>query len=100
MFVTVVADFIYVIAMLKTTPLVVAVGSGLTIPVAVAGDFLLGKTVTLMSLFGAFLVLGSFIALGLESAKDKGAPAEVVAEDRTGIRLEILSEVEDHCPTA
>lgn len=42
MFVTVVADFIYVIAMLKTTPLVVAVGASLTIPVAVAGDFILG----------------------------------------------------------
>ena len=96
MFVTVVADFIYVIAMLKTTPLVVAVGASLTIPVAVAGDFILGKTVTLMSLFGAFLVLSSFIALGFENAKDEEAPAEVVARDRTGIRLRIPSEVEDH----
>ena len=96
MFVTVVADFLYVVAMMKTTPLVVAVGASLTIPVAVAGDFLLGKAVTLMSLFGAFLVLSSFIALGLENAKDEGAPAEVVAGNRTGIRLRMPSESEDY----
>ena len=96
MFVTVVADYLYTVAMLKTTPLVVAVGASLTIPVAVVGDFLLGKTVTLMSLFGAFLVLSSFIVLGLENAKDEEAPAEVVAGNRTGIRLRIPSEIEDH----
>lgn len=93
-FVTVVADFIHAIALLKTTPLVMSVGGGLTIPVAIAGDFLFGKTITLMSLFGASLVIGSFIVLGVESAKVEGVPAEVVAEDGTGIRLRMSSE--DH----
>lgn len=82
MFVTVVADIIYVIAMLKTTPLVVTVGVSLTIPVAVAGDFMLGKAVTLMSLLGAFLVLSSFIALGFENAKDGEVLTEAAVEDR------------------
>lgn len=96
MFVTVVADFIYVIAMLKTTPLVVTVGLSLTIPVAVAGDFMLGRTVTLMSLLGAFLVLGSFIALGFENAKDREVPAEgTMSRDRSQIRQRVTSEVED-----
>jgi len=86
--------------MLKTTPLVVTVGISLTIPVAVAGDFLLGKTVKLMSLLGAFLVLGSFIVVGLEDSKNEEVlPEEAAAgEDQAGIQLRLSSEVEDHRP--
>jgi len=102
MFITLSSDFIYVIAMLKTTPLVVTVGISLTIPVAVAGDFLLGRTVKLMSLLGAFLVLGSFIVVGLEDSKNEEVPPEEAAagEDQPGIQLRLSSEVEDHCPVA
>lgn len=100
MLITLSSDFIYVIAMLKTTPLVVTVGLSLTIPVAVMGDFLLGRTVKLMSLLGAFLVLGSFIVVGLEDSKNEEVLAEEVAagEDETGIQLRISSEMEDHHP--
>jgi solute carrier family 35 protein F5 len=100
MFITLSSDFIYVIAMLKTTPLVVTVGLSLTIPVAVAGDFLLGRTVTLMSLLGALLVLGSFVAVGLEDSKNEEALGEEVAagEDQVGIQLRLSSEVEDRHP--
>jgi len=100
MVITLSSDFIYVIAMLKTTPLVVTVGLSLTIPVAVTGDFLLGRTVKLMSLFGAFLVLGSFVVVGLEDSKNDEVLAEQVAaeEDQAGIQLRISSEVEDHTP--
>jgi len=100
MVITLSSDFIYVIAMLKTTPLVVTVGLSLTIPVAVTGDFLLGRTVKLMSLFGAFLVLGSFVVVGLEDSKNDEVLAEEVAaeEDQAGIQLRISSEVEDHPP--
>lgn len=61
--------------MLKTTPLVVTVGLSLTIPVAVAGDFVLNKSVTLMSVFGALLVLVSFVIIGLENSKEEGQEA-------------------------
>ena len=98
MFITLSSDFIYVIAMLKTTPLVVTVGLSLTIPVAVAGDFLLGRTVKLMSLMGAFLVLGSFVVVGLEDSKNEEVLAEeaAVVEDQAGIQLRLSSEVDDH----
>jgi solute carrier family 35 protein F5 len=100
MFITLSSDFIYVIAMLKTTPLVVTVGLSLTIPVAVTGDFLLGRTVKLMSLLGAFLVLGSFVVVGLEDSRNEEALTEEVAveEDQAGIQLRLSSEVEDHHP--
>ena len=101
MVITLSSDFIYVIAMLKTTPLVVTVGLSLTIPVAVMGDFLLGRTVKLMSLLGAFLVLGSFVVVGLEDSKNEEVLAEEVEaeEDQPGIQLRISSEIEDHPPT-
>lgn len=83
MFVTGLSDLIYVIAMLKTTPLVVTVGVSLTIPMAVAGELLLGRTIKLMSLLGAFMVLGSFVILGLENSKKVEILAEgVMAEDQ------------------
>ena len=102
MLITLSSDFIYVIAMLKTTPLVVTVGLSLTIPVAVAGDFLLGRTAKLMSLLGACLVLGSFIVVGLEDSKNEEVLAEEVVdeEDRAGIQLRISSDMEDHPPPA
>jgi solute carrier family 35, member F5 len=98
MLITLSSDFIYVIAMLKTTPLVVTVGLSLTIPVAVTGDFLLGRVVKLMSLLGAFLVLGSFIVVGLENSKNDEVLAEetVVEEDQAGIQLRLSSEIEEH----
>ena len=101
MFITLSSDFIYVIAMLKTSPLVATVGLSLTIPVAVAGDFLLGRTVKLLSLLGALLVLGSFIVVGLEDSKNEEALVEevVAGEDQAGIQLRLSSEVEDHRPT-
>lgn len=61
----------------------VTVGVNLTIPMAVAGDLLLGRTVKLMSLLGAFMVLGSFVVLGLENSKSTEVLVEgVVAEDQ------------------
>jgi solute carrier family 35, member F5 len=68
MFITFSSDFIYVIAMLKTTPLVVTIGLSLTIPVAVAGDCILNNKVKALSIFGALLVLVSFVIIGLEDS--------------------------------
>jgi solute carrier family 35 protein F5 len=69
--ITLSSDFIYVLAMLKTTPLVVTIGLSLTIPLAVLGDFFLGRPAQGRVLIGAALVLISFIAVGVQSSKTK-----------------------------
>lgn len=69
MFITLSSDYLYVVAMLKTTPLVVTIGLGLTIPVAVMGDFFLGKPAATQVLAGAFLVLIAFVAVGIENSR-------------------------------
>ena len=74
MLVTCSSDFLYVIAMLKTTPLVVTIGLSLTIPMAVLGDFILGRSTALLGLIGATLVLLAFTVVGVEEAK----PQELV----------------------
>lgn len=71
MFITLSSDYLYVIAMLKTTPLVVTIGLGLTIPVAVIGDSFLGKPAATQVLAGAFLVVIAFVAVGIENAKPR-----------------------------
>ena len=53
--------------MLKTTPLVVTIGLSLTIPLAVIGDFILRRPVHGQVLLGAFVVLVSFLTLGISA---------------------------------
>ncbi|KAI6136733.1 hypothetical protein F5141DRAFT_1076298 [Pisolithus sp. B1] len=79
MFITLSSDYIYVIAMLKTTPLVVTIGVSLTIPLAVTGDFFLGKPAAAQVVVGAFFVLIGFIVVGVENAK--GGPCDRLIED-------------------
>lgn len=74
MAITLSSDYIYVLAMLKTTPLVVTVGLSLTMPLAVIGDFLLHKPVALQVIFGAVVVLLSFVAVGLDDARNEEEP--------------------------
>ncbi|KAH8102492.1 hypothetical protein BXZ70DRAFT_928732 [Cristinia sonorae] len=71
MAITLSSDFIYVIAMLKTTPLVVTIGLSLTMPLAVVGDFILKKPTKLQVILGATVVLMSFVAVGLEDSKNQ-----------------------------
>ncbi|KDN46190.1 hypothetical protein RSAG8_04417, partial [Rhizoctonia solani AG-8 WAC10335] len=66
MFITLSSDFIYVLAMLKTTPLVVTIGLSLTIPLAVGGDLILGTSTSAQALIGGALVLVAFVVIGLE----------------------------------
>lgn len=58
-------------AMLKITPLVVAVGLSLTLPLAVIGDVMLGTTIRLQVLFGALLVLVSFYIVNFAGSNDR-----------------------------
>jgi len=69
MFVTLSSDYLYLIAMLKTTPLVVTVGLSLTIPLAIVGDFFLKVPTAPQAIFGAIFVLGAFIVVGVENSK-------------------------------
>ena len=70
MVITLSSDYIYVLAMLKTTPLVVTIGLSLTMPLAVVGDFILKKPTKLQVILGATVVLVSFVAVGLEDSKN------------------------------
>ncbi|KAJ7038076.1 hypothetical protein C8F04DRAFT_367128 [Mycena alexandri] len=79
MAITLSSDYLYVLAMLKTTPLVVTVGLSLTIPLAVIGDFILGRFTRGQVIFGALLVLLSFVVVGLDNEKVK--TREDVADD-------------------
>lgn len=69
MAITLSSDYCYVIAMLKTTPLVVTIGLSLTMPLAVLGDVVLQHPVKGQIVLGAALVLVSFVVIGLEDSK-------------------------------
>jgi solute carrier family 35, member F5 len=80
MFITLCSDYLYVIAMLKTTPVVVTVGLSLTIPLAIVGDEILNIHTKAQAAFGALLVLVSFSLVGWENA-DKVAQNDGQAEN-------------------
>lgn len=83
MFITLSSDYIYVIAMLKTTPLVVTVGLSLTIPLAVVGDYFLGKPAAFQVLVGAVFVTGAFVVVGVENSKPREGDG-LLAQDLAG----------------
>ncbi|KAJ7492512.1 hypothetical protein FB451DRAFT_1218604 [Mycena latifolia] len=83
--ITLSSDYLYVLAMLKTTPLVVTVGLSLTIPLAVLGDFILGRFTRGQVIFGAILVLISFVVVGLDNEKVKkreDGPEDSVSDEQ------------------
>jgi len=65
MLITLSSDYMYVLAMLKTRPLVVTVGISLTIPFALIGDAFLAIRPEVQAVLGACLVLASFVAVGI-----------------------------------
>ena len=69
MFITLSSDYLYVLSMLKTTPLVVTVGLSLTIPLAIVGDFFLKIPTAPQASLGALFVVGAFIIVGLVDSK-------------------------------
>jgi solute carrier family 35 protein F5 len=70
MFITFLSDYIYVLAMLKTTPLIVTVGLSLTIPCALLGELLLHVKAPLQVVWGAILVVVAFAVIGVEDIWD------------------------------
>lgn len=91
MLITLVADYGFVVAMLKTTPVVATIGVSLTIPLAVLGDLFLGKPATVKVMIGATLVLVSFIMVGVESADKE-------SNDHPGVRTVDGSFPQVHMP--
>lgn len=86
--ITLSSDFIYVLAMLKTTPLVVTIGLSLTIPLAVLGDFFLGRPARAQVLLGAALVLISFIAVGIHSSETREDDDDILNNSREPPRVD------------
>ncbi|KAF8167994.1 hypothetical protein B0H34DRAFT_792654 [Crassisporium funariophilum] len=82
MAITLSSDYLYVLAMLKTTPLVVTVGLSLTIPVAVLGDFLRKRPSQGKVIAGALFVVLSFIAVGFEDSKEHVENTQVEIDDQ------------------
>ncbi|KAJ3909743.1 hypothetical protein F5879DRAFT_931853 [Lentinula edodes] len=76
------SDYLYVLAMLKTTPLVVTIGLSLTIPLAVLGDFFLSNPVRSPVLAGALLVLMSFVVVGVDDANAERQQQDLVDASR------------------
>lgn len=82
-----VSDALYLRAMLLTSPLAVTLGLSLTIPLALAGDILYRRSsepVSLASLLGGLLVLGSFVANGVLDLKEAERQSEVLVEELEG----------------
>ncbi|PWN47298.1 hypothetical protein IE53DRAFT_402615 [Violaceomyces palustris] len=66
MSITFVSDLVYLLAMLKSSPLATTLGLSLTIPLALAGDILRGShSGGLQAGLGSVMVLLSFLAIGL-----------------------------------
>ena len=82
---TVVADVLWFVAMMKTTPVVASVGQSLTMPFAIIGDFFLHGTISVLAILGCVVVLASFGVLGLDSRKEveqgKGSKATGLVVD-------------------
>jgi solute carrier family 35, member F5 len=59
--ITMVSDYLWIVAMLMTSPLIVTMGLSLSIPLALFGDFIVkGQIKGLLYWFGAALVLVGF----------------------------------------
>jgi len=82
MAITLSSDYLYVLAMLKTTPLVVTIGLSLTIPVAVVGDFLRHRPTHGGVIAGAMLVLVSFVAVGLDDSREQAEDTPTTSNAR------------------
>ncbi|WVN90701.1 uncharacterized protein L203_105943 [Cryptococcus depauperatus CBS 7841] len=83
--ITLSSDYLYVLAMLKTTPTLVTVGLSLTIPLALLGEMFLPMertNVTAWSIAGAGLVFVGFSMLGWqEYTKNRESGVVVVTEN-------------------
>ena len=66
---TFLSDYLWLLAMLMTSPVVVTLGLSLTIPLAIFTDWVLGETLPAMAMYwsGALLVLASFVFINIDA---------------------------------
>ncbi|EJU02304.1 hypothetical protein DACRYDRAFT_116030 [Dacryopinax primogenitus] len=88
MFITWSSNYLYVLAVLRTTALVVTIGLSLTIPFAMVGDFWLGRVPGWRTVAGAILVLVAFATIGREGAVEHEMEREEVAMQPVKMDLE------------
>ncbi|TFK41046.1 hypothetical protein BDQ12DRAFT_600688 [Crucibulum laeve] len=100
MAITLSSDYLYVLAMLKTTPLVVTVGLSLTIPLAVIGDFMLKRPTRGQVIFGAILVLISFVTVGLDNPDPEQTEDKIIADIGRGRSGQGITRAEDEVELA
>jgi solute carrier family 35, member F5 len=68
MAITFISDYLWILAMLMTSPLIVTMGLSLSIPLALLGDFLFkGQLKGFLYWFGAILVLGGFSIVNMKT---------------------------------
>ncbi|KAK4688430.1 solute carrier family 35, member F5, partial [Tremellales sp. Uapishka_1] len=83
--ITLSSDYLYVLAMLKTTPMLVTIGLSLTIPLALLGSFILPdintESITLLSIAGATLVSVGFGMLGWQGWEESQEASAVVVRE-------------------
>ncbi|WVQ93489.1 hypothetical protein IAU59_000563 [Kwoniella sp. CBS 9459] len=88
--ITLSSDYLYVLAMLKTTPMLVTIGLSLTIPLALLGSLFVpsassADAITLLSLLGAGLVFAGFAMLGWQGYEEnKHVERDLVRDVRAG----------------
>lgn len=72
------------LAMLKTTPMLVTIGLSLTIPLALLGDLMLGHTASLtyQAGLGGLLVLAGFALLGIRGLQESEREEAEALENR------------------
>ena len=83
--ITFISDYLWVLAMLMTSPLVVTVGISMSIPLALLGDHIIYKhSGNILFFLGALCVFGSFIAINLgykEEVEAENERVTTVADD-------------------
>ncbi|KAK8861635.1 hypothetical protein IAR55_002458 [Kwoniella newhampshirensis] len=85
--ITLSSDYLYVLAMLKTTPMLVTIGLSLTIPLALIGSLFVpssSEAITLLSLLGATLVFVGFAMLGWQGYEESKGVGVVVVDSEAG----------------
>ncbi|KAI9632695.1 uncharacterized protein MKK02DRAFT_41004 [Dioszegia hungarica] len=87
MAITLSSDYMYMLAMLKTTPMLATVGLSLTIPLALVGSLFIPSSspdaITPLSLGGAVLVVSAFGMLGLQGWRESMGSDQASPVDQT-----------------
>ncbi|ORX35223.1 hypothetical protein BD324DRAFT_631872 [Kockovaella imperatae] len=88
MSITFASDYLYILALLKTSPMLVTLGLSMTIPltlaISIVDPALSVGTVTFLSLIGASMVLGAFVLLSWEGTKEDEQASPPIDTGREG----------------